>query len=159
SDDIIIGIVKARIAESDCQNGFLFDGFPRTIPQAQALVEAGVSLDYVIEMSIKDETIIHRITGRRVHAGSGRVYHVDFNPPQSPGVDDQTGEPLIQRDDDKEETVRKRLDVYHEQTEPLVAFYRDLGARTGIPAFVKIDGEQSMSDVEQAILAALKPSS
>ena len=123
SDDIIIGLVKQRIREPDCANGFLFDGFPRTIPQAEAMVEAGVDLDHVVEIAVDDDAIVARLSGRRVHPGSGRVYHVQHNPPQREGVDDETGEPLVQRDDDKEETVRKRLEIYHSQTSPLVRFY------------------------------------
>src|SRR6056300_58581 len=126
SDDISIGLVKDRIAQPDCEAGCLFDGFPRTIPQAQAMVDAGISIDHVIEIAVDDEEIVGRLSGRRVHPGSGRIYHVDHNPPQTAGVDDITGEPLIQRDDDLEETVRKRLAVYHEQTQPLVDFYKTL---------------------------------
>ncbi|MED5431011.1 MAG: adenylate kinase, partial [Pseudomonadota bacterium] len=126
SDDIILGLVKERIAEDDCANGFLFDGFPRTIPQAQALVEQGVDIDFVVEIDVDDEEIIERLSGRRVHPASGRVYHVKYNPPKEEGKDDETGEELVQRDDDKEETVRKRLEVYQSQTRPLVDFYQDL---------------------------------
>ncbi len=124
SDDIIIELVKDRIAQPDCANGFLFDGFPRTIVQAEALEDAGIDIDMVIEISVPDEVIISRLDGRRVHPGSGRVYHVEYNPPKVEGVDDVTGEPLVQRDDDRAETVRDRLRVYHEQTAPLVDFYR-----------------------------------
>ena len=123
SDDIIINLVKERIAEPDCANGFLFDGFPRTIPQADAMKAAGVRIDRVVEIDVADDEIIRRMSGRRVHPASGRTYHVIFNPPKVENFDDITGEPLIQRDDDKEETVRKRLAVYHEQTEPLIAYY------------------------------------
>jgi adenylate kinases len=125
SDDIIIGLVKERIQESDCKNGFLFDGFPRTIPQAEALVEAGIEIDRVVEIAVEDEEIVSRLSGRRVHEASGRVYHIDHNPPKNEGLDDETGEALIQRDDDKEDTIRNRLHVYHEQTEPLVSFYKN----------------------------------
>ena len=124
SDDLIIALVKERIQEPDCVNGFLFDGFPRTIPQAEALLSEGVSIDKVIEIHVADEEIIARLSGRRVHDGSGRVYHVSHNPPKQEGVDDVTGEPLVQREDDKEGTVRNRLDVYHDQTQPLVDFYQ-----------------------------------
>ncbi|MGL4668101.1 MAG: adenylate kinase, partial [Saezia sp.] len=123
SDEIIIGLVKERIAEPDCAKGFLFDGFPRTIPQADAMKDAGVILDYVLEIDVPDELIVERMSGRLMHPTSGRTYHTKYNPPKVAGKDDVTAEPLIQRDDDKEETVRKRLDVYHEQTEPLLAYY------------------------------------
>jgi adenylate kinase len=123
-DDVIIGLVKERIKEADCQKGFLFDGFPRTIPQADAMKEAGVPIDAVVEIDVPDQEIIKRMSGRRVHLASGRTYHVIFNPPKVEGKDDVTGEPLIQRDDDQEETVRKRLDVYHAQTEPLVEYFK-----------------------------------
>ena len=122
-DDVIIGLVKERISQADCANGFLFDGFPRTIPQADALKAANVSLDHVIEIDVDDKEIINRLSGRRVHPGSGRTYHIQFNPPKKEGKDDITGEDLIQRDDDKEETIKKRLEVYHEQTELLVGYY------------------------------------
>ena len=137
SDDIIIGLVKERLEKPDCKNGFLFDGFPRTIPQAEALVKAGIPIDDVVEIAVPDEVILERMSGRRVHVASGRTYHVKFNPPKVEGVDDVTGEPLIQRPDDKEETVKKRLEVYHTQTEALVGFYQILvtvdlsGASTG----------------------------
>ena len=126
SDDIIVGLVKERLAEPDCQAGCLFDGFPRTIPQAQAMVDEEIAIDHVLEITVSDDEIIKRLSGRRVHPGSGRVYHVDYNPPQQAGIDDDTGEALIQRDDDHEDTVRNRLAVYHDQTRPLVDFYRDL---------------------------------
>ena len=125
SDELIIKLVKERISEPDCASGFLFDGFPRTIPQAQALKDAGVEIDHVVEISVPDSEIVDRMSGRRSHPGSGRVYHIKYNPPKREGLDDETGEPLIQRDDDKEDTVRKRLTVYHDQTEPLVNFYSD----------------------------------
>ncbi|MFN2331720.1 MAG: adenylate kinase, partial [Halomonas sp.] len=124
SDDIIIGLVKERISQPDCESGFLFDGFPRTIPQADAMKEAGVKLDHVLEIAVEDEEIVKRLAGRRVHQGSGRVYHVEYNPPKEAGKDDVTGETLIQRDDDRESTVRNRLAVYHEQTAPLVDYYQ-----------------------------------
>src|SRR5882724_3641065 len=123
SDDLIIGLVKERLKQPDCANGYLFDGFPRTIPQADAMKEAGVGIDYVLEIAVPDEAIVERMSGRRVHPASGRTYHVKFNPPKNAGKDDLSGEPLIQREDDKEETVTKRLAVYHQQTEPLVEYY------------------------------------
>ncbi|MCC5887360.1 MAG: adenylate kinase [Gammaproteobacteria bacterium] len=154
-DDLIIALVKERIAEADCAKGFLLDGFPRTIPQAQALEDAGVDIDHVIEIDVADEEIVKRLSGRRVHEGSGRVYHIEFNPPQREGVDDVTGEPLVQRVDDREETVRKRLEVYQEQTRPLVAFYRKLAdSKPGI-AFHNIPGIGSMDDICAQITAAL----
>ena len=156
-DDIIIGLVKERIAEADCANGFLFDGFPRTIPQAEAMKQAGVDIDYVVEIDVPDETIIDRMSGRRVHVASGRTYHVKYNPPKVEGVDDITGEALVQRDDDKAETVKKRLDVYHEQTEVLVGFYSRMAASgdAKAPQYVKIDGTQAVETVRDNVLAAL----
>ena len=157
SDDIIIGLVKERIKESDCANGFLFDGFPRTIPQADAMKAAGVGLDYVVEIAVDDAEIIDRMAGRRVHVASGRVYHLKFNPPKSPGKDDLSGEDLIQRDDDKEETVKKRLDVYHEQTKPLIGYYSDW-AKSGAPdapKYVCIQGVGMMEEIRDKIFAAL----
>lgn len=151
SDDIIIGLVKDRIAQPDCEAGCLFDGFPRTIPQAQAMVDAGISIDHVIEIAVDDEEIVGRLSGRRVHPGSGRIYHVDHNPPQTAGVDDITGEPLIQRDDDLEETVRKRLAVYHEQTQPLVDFYKTLEG----PAHHSVAGVGSVEDITKQIKGLL----
>ena len=126
SDDIIVGLVKERLEAPDCEGGCLFDGFPRTIPQAHAMVDEGIKIDHVLEIAVSDHEIIKRLSGRRVHLGSGRIYHVDYNPPADSGVDDETGEPLIQRDDDQEDTIRKRLSVYHDQTRPLVDFYREL---------------------------------
>ena len=157
SDDIIIGLVKERIAEADCANGFLFDGFPRTIPQAQALVDAGIDIDYVVELDVADEEIIERLSGRRVHPGSGRVYHLKYNPPKQDGKDDVTGEDLVQREDDTEATVRKRLDVYQSQTHPLVDFYQDLAKKGGDkgPAYICIPGVGSMDDIKQRIFDAL----
>jgi adenylate kinase len=140
TDEIIIALIKDRIRESDCRNGFLFDGFPRTIPQAQALVDAGVDIDVVLEIDVPDEEIVRRLSGRRVHPGSGRIYHVDNKPPKIPGKDDVSGEALIQREDDKEATVRKRLDVYHQQTKPLVDFYSKLSTEKSKPLFVTISG-------------------
>ncbi|NDV13815.1 adenylate kinase [Crenobacter caeni] len=156
-DDIIIGLVKERIAEADCANGFLFDGFPRTIPQAEAMQAAGVTIDYVVEIDVPDEAIIDRMSGRRVHVASGRTYHVKYNPPKAEGVDDETGEALIQREDDKAETVKKRLDVYHEQTEVLVGFYSKMaaGGDASAPKYVRIDGTQAVDAVRDALIAAL----
>ncbi len=157
SDDIIIGLVKERIAEPDCANGFLFDGFPRTIPQADAMKEAGVKLDYVLEIDVPFDAIIERMSGRRSHPGSGRTYHVKFNPPKVEGKDDVTGEPLIQRDDDKEETVKKRLEVYSEQTRPLVDYYRSWAERdpANAPRYRAIGGTGSVEEITQRALAAL----
>jgi adenylate kinase len=155
SDDIIIGLVKDRIREADCANGFLFDGFPRTIPQAEAMVEAGVDLDHVVEISVDDEAIVARLSGRRVHPGSGRIYHVQHNPPQREGLDDDTGEPLVQRDDDSEETVRKRLAIYHSQTSPLVKFYRTMtGPRA--PACHRVEGVGTVEEIRDKVFAALE---
>ena len=157
SDDIIIGLVKERIQQPDCAKGFLFDGFPRTIPQAQALVDAGIDIDFVVELVVDDEEIIARMSGRRVHPASGRVYHVEHNPPKVADKDDVTGEPLVQRDDDKEATVRKRLDVYQEQTRPLVDFYRRLADAEGGPApkYICIPGVGSMQDIRDRIFEGL----
>ncbi|QKZ03403.1 adenylate kinase [Pseudomonas eucalypticola] len=155
SDDLIIALVKERIAQADCAKGFLFDGFPRTIPQAEALVSAGVELDHVVEIAVKDEEIVQRIAGRRVHEGSGRVYHIVYNPPKVAGKDDETGEDLVQRKDDTEETVRHRLSVYHEQTEPLVAFYQKLAAAQGKPVYNHIEGVGSVDAITAKVLAAL----
>jgi len=157
SDEIIIGLVKERIAQPDCANGFLFDGFPRTIPQAEAMRTAGVKLDVVLEIDVPDEAIIERMGGRRVHPASGRTYHVKFNPPKIEGHDDVTGEPLIQRDDDKEETVRKRLAVYQSQTRPLVEYYSKWAA-TGDPAaprYRKISGTGTVEEIKARALTAL----
>jgi adenylate kinase len=157
SDQIIMGMVKERITAEDCKNGFLFDGFPRTIPQAEALQKAGVQVDAVVEIDVPDEEIIRRMSGRRVHLASGRTYHVLFNPPKQQGLDDRTGEPLIQRDDDKEETVRARLDVYHKQTEPLIHYYSKWAAEggPGAPKYVKINGIGKVEAVRDAIFASL----
>jgi adenylate kinase len=154
SDDIIMGMVKERIAQDDCKHGYLFDGFPRTIPQAEALKAAGVKLDAVVEIDVPDEEIVKRMSGRRVHLASGRTYHVVFNPPKVTGKDDVTGEDLIQRDDDKEETVRARLKVYHDQTEPLVAFYGKEAA-VGALKYVKINGIGKVEQIRDQIFAAL----
>ncbi len=157
SDDIIIGLVKDRLTQSDCANGYLFDGFPRTIPQADALKEAGVQLDYVLEIDVPDAAIIERMSGRRVHPGSGRTYHVAFNPPKVSGHDDVTGEALIQRDDDKEETVMKRLSVYHEQTEVLVNYYTQWAqsGKEGAPQYRRIAGVGPVESIRDAAFAAL----
>ncbi|HKK13800.1 MAG TPA: adenylate kinase [Gammaproteobacteria bacterium] len=157
SDDIILGLVKERIAQPDCANGFLLDGFPRTLRQAEALKEEGVQIDYVVEIDVDDEEIIKRMSGRRVHPASGRTYHVVFNPPKEEGKDDVTGEPLIQRDDDQEETVRKRLSVYHEQTEPLVGYYSEWAASgdAQAPQYVKVPGIGQVEEIRDAIFAAL----
>lgn len=157
SDDIIIGLVKERIAQPDCANGFLFDGFPRTIAQADAMKAAGVKLDYVLEIDVPDQAIIERMSGRLFHIPSGRSYHVKFNPPKVAGQDDVTGEPLIQRDDDKEATVRKRLEVYQSQTRPLVEYYSRwaAGGDAAAPRYRKIDGTGSVDEITARALAAL----
>jgi len=155
SDDIIMGMVKERIQEDDCANGFLFDGFPRTIPQAEALTAAGVEIDAVVEIDVPDEEIIKRMSGRRVHLASGRTYHIIYNPPKVEGKDDETGEDLIQRDDDQEETVKERLKIYHDQTEPLVAFYTKMADEIDGVKYVKIDGVGGVDDIRDQIFAAL----
>lgn len=154
SDDIIIGLVKERIAQDDCKDGFLLDGFPRTIPQADAMKEAGINVDHVIEIDVPDDVIVERMSGRRVHPASGRVYHVVYNPPKEEGKDDKTGEDLIIRDDDKEETVRKRLKVYHEQTKPLVNYYNE-EAEKGNCEYHKLDGTQPVEKVSQKLASLL----
>ena len=155
SDDLIINLVKERIAQADCANGFLFDGFPRTIPQAEALREAGVALDHVVEIAVEDEEIVKRLSGRRVHPASGRVYHIEYNPPKVAGKDDISGEELVQREDDKEETVRHRLSVYHSQTKPLVNFYQQLSAAEGTPKYSLVPGVGSVDEITAKVLAAL----
>jgi adenylate kinase len=157
-DDIIIGLVKERIAQSDCANGFLFDGFPRTIPQADAMKQAGVKLDCVLEIDVPFDAIIERMSGRRVHVASGRTYHVRFNPPKHDGLDDQTGEALIQRDDDKEETVKKRLEVYSAQTRPLVDYYASWSEKepTVAPRYRAISGQGSVEDITERAFKALQ---
>jgi adenylate kinase len=157
SDEIIIGLVKERIGQPDCAKGFLFDGFPRTIPQADAMKTGGVVLDVVLEIDVPDAAIIERMSGRRVHAASGRTYHVKFNPPKVPGKDDVTGEDLIQRDDDKEETVKKRLEVYQNQTRPLVEYYSKWAATgdAGAPKYRKISGTGTVDEITARALAAL----
>jgi adenylate kinase len=157
SDGIIIGLVKERIAQADCAGGFLFDGFPRTIPQADAMKAAGVKLDVVLEIDVPDEAIVERMSGRRAHMASGRTYHVKFNPPKVAGLDDVTGEPLIQRDDDKEETVLKRLDVYQRQTRPLVDYYGHWAATgdAGAPRYAKVSGTGSVDEITGRVMGAL----
>ena len=157
SDDLIIALVKERITQSDCANGFLFDGFPRTIPQAEALLEAGISIDHVIEINVEDEEIVARLSGRRVHEASGRVYHILHNAPKVAGHDDITGEPLVQRPDDSEETVRKRLGVYHSQTKPLVGFYQTLAGSgvKGAPKYTCIQGVGTVDSIRQQLLSVL----
>jgi adenylate kinase len=157
SDEIIINLVKERLTAPDCQSGYLFDGFPRTIPQAEAMKSAGVKIDAVLEIQVPDQDIIDRMSGRRVHVASGRTYHVTYNPPKQAGKDDVTGEPLIQRDDDQEATVRKRLEVYHQQTRPLVDFY-DAWAATGqaaAPKLISISGTGSVEEITARVLSAL----
>ena len=156
SDDLIVALVKERIQQPDCESGFLFDGFPRTIPQAQALVDAGIDIQFVIEIAVDDEEIVSRLSGRRVHESSGRVYHIAHNPPTTAGQDDVTGEPLVQREDDQESTVRNRLNIYHDQTKPLVKFYTDL-ADSGqqAPAFSSINGLGLLADVQSRIVSVL----
>ena len=157
TDEIIVALVKERITDPDCKNGFLFDGFPRTIPQAQALVETGVDIDCVVEIQVPNDEIVSRLAGRRVHIGSGRVYHIDNNPPKISGKDDETGEDLIQRDDDKEDVVQERLNVYREQTEPLVNFYKDLSAKsTGSLSYHAVDGLGETEVIKAKIFDAVK---
>ncbi len=157
SDDIILGLIDERLKQDDCKNGYLFDGFPRTLAQADALKDKGVPVDAVIEIDVDDNEIIGRMAGRRVHLASGRTYHVVFNPPKEEGKDDETGEPLVQRDDDQEDTVRERLNVYHDQTEPLIAYYSrwaDEGG-DGAPSYVKINGIGNVEEIRDAIFAEL----
>ena len=155
TDEIIIALVKERIREPDCADGFLFDGFPRTIPQAQALVDAGIDIDVVLEIDVADDEIVRRLSGRRIHPGSGRVYHVDFNPPKVENRDDETGEELTQREDDKEETVRNRLAVYHEQTKPLIDFYTELSATGNGVKVTKVNGIAPVDTIKDKISASL----
>lgn len=158
SDDIIIGLVKDRLKQPDCQKGYLFDGFPRTIPQADAMKEAGVAIDYVLEIDVPDDAIIERMSGRRIHPASGRTYHVKYNPPKVQGRDDLTGEDLILRDDDHEETVKKRLTVYHQQTEVLIDYYNNWAksGQVGAPKFRRISGVGPMETIRDNAFAALK---
>ena len=155
SDDLIMGLVKERIRQDDCRQGYLFDGFPRTLRQAEAMQQEGIEIDCVVEIVVADEEIIKRLSGRRVHPGSGRVYHMEFNPPQRPGKDDITGEALIQREDDKEETVRKRLQVYHEQTSPLVRFYSHPEGRKA-RGYLRVDGVGDVQAVRQNLISGLE---
>jgi adenylate kinase len=156
-DEVIIGLVKERIKEADCQKGFLFDGFPRTIPQADAMKDAGVALDAVVDINVPDAEIIKRMSGRRVHLASGRTYHVTFNPPKEDGKDDVTGEALIQRDDDQEETVRNRLDVYHAQTEPLIEYYKnwESSGESVAPKYIRIEGVGKVEEIRDQIYSVL----
>jgi len=157
-DDVIIGLVKERIKEPDCEAGFLFDGFPRTIPQADAMKDAGVSIDAVVDINVPDEEIIKRMSGRRVHLASGRTYHIAFNPPKEEGKDDVTGEALIQRDDDREETVRNRLEVYHAQTEPLIDYYKswESTGESAAPIYIRIEGVGKVEEIRDQIFSALE---
>jgi adenylate kinase len=159
-DEVIIGLVKERIKEADCQKGFLFDGFPRTIPQADAMKDAGVSIDAVVDIDVPDAEIIKRMSGRRVHLASGRTYHITFNPPKEEGKDDVTGEALIQRDDDHEETVRNRLDVYHAQTEPLIDYYKSWqsSGESAAPKYIRIEGVGKVEEIRDQIYSALDQS-
>ncbi len=157
SDDIIIGLVKERLSEPDCEKGFLFDGFPRTLAQAEAMQNDGINIDHVVEIDVADSEIVERMSGRRVHLSSGRTYHVVFNPPKTPDIDDETGEPLIQRDDDREETVKKRLHIYHEQTEPLIGFYKALsmnGSSCNL-RYSTIRGTGKVEEIRDSILGVL----
>lgn len=158
SDGVIIDLVKDRINAKDCEKGFLFDGFPRTIPQAEALVQAEIDIDHVVEIAVDDDEIIERLGGRRVHEASGRVYHIVYNPPKEAGLDDETGEPLIQREDDKESTIRNRLEIYREQTAPLVSFYQDLtlDKPRKAPQYHCISGIGTLEEVNQALLEQLR---
>ena len=156
TDEVIIGLVKERIAQPDCAKGFLLDGFPRTVPQADALAEAGVNIDAVVEIDVPDEVIVERMSGRRAHLASGRTYHIVYNPPKEEGKDDETGEELVQRDDDKPEVVKDRLAVYHKQTAPLVDYYQNVADKNPSLKYVRIDGTQPIAKVEKAIISALK---
>jgi len=158
SDDIMINLVRERLTQADCTQGYLFDGFPRTIAQADALKDADIGLDFVVEIDVPEAHIIDRITGRRIHPASGRSYHLRFNPPRTDGVDDITGEPLVQRDDDREDTVRKRLDVYRQQTQPLIAYYAGWATSGDVkaPAYHKVSGLGSVADIHQRILQVLE---
>ncbi|MCF8216239.1 MAG: adenylate kinase [Chlorobium sp.] len=157
SDEIILALVKERLQQPDCRNGCLFDGFPRTLAQAEALKDDGIQINHVVEIDVADDEIISRMSGRRVHLSSGRTYHVEFNPPIKNGIDDETGEPLVQREDDKEETVRKRLQIYHSQTTPLIEYYssRISGDAAGTPTYTKINGTGSVEEIRDRILETL----
>lgn len=157
SDDIIIGLIKDRLQEEDCANGYLLDGFPRTLPQADAMRENSIDVDYVVEINVDDAEIIKRMSGRRAHLASGRTYHIEYNPPQQEGIDDVTGEPLVQREDDKEETVKNRLNIYHEQTEPLINYYQEFaknGSATS-PEYITIQGIGTVEEIRDSILSHL----
>jgi adenylate kinase len=158
-DEVIIGLVEERIKDADCENGFLFDGFPRTIPQADAMKAAGVPIDAVVDIDVPDGEIIKRMSGRRAHLASGRTYHVVFNPPKEEGKDDVTGEPLVQRDDDKEDTVRNRLEVYHDQTEPLIGYYQkwERSGEAGAPKYIKVQGVGGVDQIRDQIFTSLDP--
>jgi adenylate kinase len=158
SDEIMIGVVKERLALDDCRQGFLLDGFPRTIPQADALRQANIDLDHVVEIAVDDDEIVRRISGRRVHPASGRIYHVDYNPPKVSGFDDETGQPLVLRDDDKESIIRKRLQIYHEQTEPLIDYYQQWANESDprAPLFHRVSGEGTVESIFQRILSVLQ---
>ena len=155
SDDLILDLIKERTSEDDCKGGFLFDGFPRTIPQARGLEKVQVTIDKVIEISVNDEEIVNRLSGRRVHSASGRTYHIKFNAPQNVGLDDLTGEKLIQRDDDKEDTVRNRLRVYHEQTKPLIKYYSDIAIMDSSLDYIRVDGVGSVEEIRRKIFRNL----
>jgi adenylate kinase len=157
SDETIIELIQERIKEDDCKGGFLFDGFPRTIPQAEALKRQGVMIDAVVEINVDDEEIVSRLSGRRVHEASGRIYHVKYNPPATEGKDDETGDSLVQREDDKEETIRKRLKVYHSQTAPLIDYYSNwsTSGKDDSPRYVRVDGVGEMSEIKDQIVAGL----
>ncbi len=154
-DDLIIALIKERVQADDCNNGYLLDGFPRTIPQAESLIDEAITIDAVVEIQVPDEEIVNRLSGRRVHQDSGRTYHLIYNPPKQAGVDDETGEALIQRPDDSEDTVKNRLKVYHQQTEPLVAFYSDLASKNESLNYIAIKGIGSMDDISASILSSL----
>ncbi len=154
SDEIIMGLIKERIAKDDCNSGYLFDGFPRTIGQAESMISEGIEIEAVVELQVDDEQIVERMAGRRAHLSSGRTYHIKYNPPKVEGIDDETGEPLVQRDDDKEDTVRNRLGVYHDQTKPLVDFYSDK-AKSSDLKYIAIEGSGKLNDITQNIYKAL----
>ncbi|MDD5211196.1 MAG: adenylate kinase [Sulfuricurvum sp.] len=156
TDEIIIGLVQDRITHADCKNGFLLDGFPRTVPQADALREAGVAIDAVVEIDVPDSKIVKRMSGRRAHLASGRTYHIIYNPPKNEGKDDETGEDLVQRDDDKENIVLDRLSVYHDQTQPLIAYYQGVSKTDASVKYIRIDGTQAIDTVEKEIISQLK---
>lgn len=156
TDEIIIGMVKDRIKEDDCKNGYLLDGFPRTLPQADAVTQAGIAIDVVIEIDVADEVIVNRMSGRRAHLASGRTYHVEYNPPKVEGKDDVTGEDLVQRDDDKEEVVKERLSVYHKLTQPLIGYYKEQASKVESLTYITVDGTAHIDEVEAAIEAQLK---